>query len=110
MSSLRIQRMSKWWGSRLAVSIYIDGVKQGEIPPPAPGRAVDFKLPGAGTYEVFFEIDGCRSAIYTTPYIAKDEYQTLEVELPDHPGYSWLFDRNNFGRLVPRSSAIGKEY
>jgi hypothetical protein len=108
MAFLRIQRTNRWWGSRLPVFIYIDGEKKGEILPPAPGEPVNFHLPRAGTYLVSFEIDGCRSAVYPTPYIAEDEFQTLEVILPEHPGLSAIFDRNNFGHLSPRSSAISK--
>jgi hypothetical protein len=112
MSFLRIQRTNRQWGSELPVSIFVDGKKQGEIPPPAPGSPVDFRLPGPGRYEVFFEIDGRRSALYKTPYIDKDEYQSLEIELPENPGIRWIVDwftgRNSFGSLTPRSPAVTK--
>lgn len=105
-SFIRVQRPDRWFGSALTVRIFIDGVLRGELSPPAPGTASDFDLATPGRHEAFFEIDGCRSAVYETPDIKIGQFQTLEIELPEIPLYSWLFRRRNFGRLVPRSTAI----
>lgn len=103
---LRIQRMDRWYASALPVHIYVDGQRRAEMRPPAPGGAVDVRLPHEGSYEIQFEIDGCRSAVYQTPLLREDQYQTLEIELPEKELFSWLFRRNCFGRFVPRSPAV----
>jgi hypothetical protein len=106
MPFLRIQRGEGWYASQLSVKIYVNNEYKGEIPGPAPGTAKDFDLPGAGSHDVYFIIDGCRSALYRTPFIDNGFYQSLEIQLPEESLLSWIFRRENFGRLVPRSPGV----
>jgi hypothetical protein len=103
---LRIQRMGGWYASRVAVSIFIDGAERGKLLPPAPGSPVDFELPSLGEHEVFFKVEGCRSSVYKTPYIGEGQFQTLDVEMPENPFFSFFSRRASFGRMVARPSGI----
>jgi len=99
---LVIRRPEAWYARYVPVSIFVNGVKKGAIPK-APGL-LEIELPNPGRFEVYFELEWCRSGIHVTPHIAEGEYHSLRIEHPDRVWfniYLAIFDSKNFGQLVP---------